>query len=105
VAVVSAACPNRRRHRRLAHGGGTLECSGRLEVVLSVPVILPLKSMRAPSVPEKALPARTLRSGIRIPAATLRAAFEDPTLRDIVCSKCGWSLRKATSILRGRRRA
>lgn len=101
---MSASCPNRKRHRRIAHGGGSLECSGHLEVHIAVPVVLPMKSMRAPGVPERSLPLRVLRSGLRVPAATLRAAFEDPALRDVVCSRCGWSLRKATSVLRARRR-
>lgn len=102
---MSACCPNRSRHKRLSPAGGSPACQGTLEVVLSVPVVLPLKSMRDPSSPEKALPVRVLRSGVKIPAATLRAAFEDPALRDVVCSKCGWSLRRATGALRARRRA
>lgn len=101
---MAAFCPNRNRRRRLAYGGGVLECRGRLEVHLLAPIVLPVKSMREPTSPERTLSARPLRSGVRIPAGGLRAAFADPALRDIACSACGWSLRRATAALSNRRR-
>lgn len=96
---MSAYCPNRKRRRRLSHGGGALECKGRLEVHLTVPVILRVKSMRDPRSPERTLSARWLRHGMRVKPAVLRAAFADPTLHDIRCGLCGWSLRRSITSL------
>jgi hypothetical protein len=96
---VSAYCPNRKRRRRLTHGGGTLECKGKLQVVLTIPVILSVKSMRDPRSPERTISARWLRHGKRVDAVTVRKAFEDPTLHDIVCGLCGWSLRRSIQAL------
>lgn len=99
---MSATCPNRHRRRRIAHGGGSLECRGTLEVHLSVPVILKVKSMRDPGSVERTLTVRPLKSGVRVPANDVRLAYH--ATRDIVCASCGWSLKASVAQLNARKR-
>lgn len=89
-----AICPNRTRKKRIGPGGGRVGCRGRLELILSVPLVLPVKGI--PKVNTDSFrsmahwQART--SGVRIKPDTLAKAYIAG--RDIRCSECGWSLVK-----------
>lgn len=98
-------CPNRTRHKRMGRGGGTPGCRGTLMVLMTVPVMLPLA--RWPrgghgGLPpfDGAVPAKRRRHGYRLRPAELAMAYQDG---DVVCSACGWSLRKLMSGLKTRR--
>lgn len=93
---MSVMCPNRNRTKRLTRGGGKPGCQGRLEVVLTVPVVLSCKSLRTPHDPERTLPRRALK-GVRVPGGALLEAFHSRSTSDIRCPSCGWSYRKLQS--------
>jgi hypothetical protein len=98
-------CPNRTRKRRLGHGGGTPGCRGKLAVILTAPVMLPLARWPrgGAGMPpfESALPARARRRGVRIRPSELALAYQGA---DIVCQSCQWSLRKLLAGLKTRRK-
>ncbi len=97
-------CPNRTRTKRLTPAGGTLQCRGQLQVVLTVPVVLNCKSLRRPYSPETTLPRRALGKSVRVPSTALLEAFASKVTSDIRCSACGWSYRRLMSGLAAKRR-
>jgi len=102
---MAATCPNRTRHKRVHSGGGQPGCKGKLEAILSVPVVLPIKSMRDPFSVERTLPSRPLKHGVRVKAETIRATFQTPALRDVICPKCKWTLSRSLAAVRRSKRA
>jgi len=97
-------CPNYRKKRKVAVGGGTAGCNGRLEVRLIVSVSLPFKGWGrkgalAPTF-ETALGFRWKKYGVRVPPQNLAAVYADARLMDIHCNKCDWSMRQAVGSLK-----
>lgn len=101
------SCLNRRRGKRTIptpDRGGVPYCRGHLVVVLTVPVIVTLKSWRDER-PETMLPARLLRSGVRVRPELVVAALRSSSTHDVRCSTCAYSRNSAKAALRLRGRS
>lgn len=77
-------------------------CPGRCEIVVNVPVVLVCKRIpRGPDGSERLLTSRARNNGVRVAADTIRRLVDTGKF-DVVCSTCGWSLKRACA-LKGRK--
>jgi len=90
---MAVKCPNRTRTKRISKAGGTPGCQGRLEVILTVPIVVPCKSLQRPYSAEATLTRRALK-GARVKPDAILEAFASKATSDIRCSLCGWSYRR-----------
>ena len=91
-----AKCPNRNR-KRVGLGGGQPGCMGRVELVVSVPVVLACKRLpRGADGANTLMTHRARHSGVRVAGDVLKRLV-DAGKYDTVCDQCGWSLNRAVT--------
>jgi hypothetical protein len=97
------SCPNRNRKKRVHKGGGVPGCQGHLQIVLLVPISLPMtRSARRSLDFDRVVGHAIKKRGIKIKPAQLEAAFMRGV--DLVCDHCGWSYRRVLNGLKAESR-